>query len=109
MRILKCYNNYTLICSVFGCAGLSPTKQEQLRQKRYGSVAGAGAEEQGGDIGRSRSRMAVNHGAATRTISGYVIEPDAKEGCRKRFDDRSPFTSPPRSVLPLAPEHLGAK
>ena len=95
MRILKCLMIALLICSVFGCAGLSPTEQRTLSGGAIGSVAGAGAAAiSGGPL-----LVVAAAGAAAGAVGGIVVAPDAKEVDRESSGDSSPLR------LRLAPSY----
>jgi osmotically inducible lipoprotein OsmB len=70
MRILKCSMIVLLICSVFGCAGLSSTEQSTLSGGAIGSVAGVGAAAiLGGPL-----LVGAAAGAAAGAVGGLVVD-----------------------------------
>ena len=70
MRIPKCSMIVLLICSVCGCAGLTPTEQRTLTGGAIGSAAGVGAAAiLGGPL-----LVGAAAGAAAGAVGGIVVD-----------------------------------
>lgn len=70
MRIVKVLLVVALICSVFGCAGLTPTDQRVLSGSGIGAVAGVGAAALiGGPL-----IIGAAAGAAAGAVGGVLVD-----------------------------------
>jgi hypothetical protein len=70
MRILKCSRIVLMICSVCGCAGMTPTEQSTLSGGVIGSAVGVGAAAVlGGPL-----PVGAAAGAAAGAVGGLVVD-----------------------------------
>jgi len=70
MRILEWATIVVLICSICGCASLSPTEQRALSGGAIGSAAGLGAAA----IIGAPLLVGVAAGAAAGAVGGVVVD-----------------------------------